>query len=215
MFGSLAPDQLVARSRTLYTNARDTPAIATVLADPYGYTTADFDDGLARVQALQQAIADRAREYGEQYTATEASDDATADLEALFAAHRRLARAAVGRGTARYGALGLAGKIADGEAALFDQAGTFYQALTDDPALADGIRGLTPAAVAAGLAAVEAARVAEDTQVKETGEAQRATVTRDAATRALRVHASELAEVAKVALASQPQLRELLGLLER
>jgi len=52
-------------------------------------------------------------------------------------------------------------------------------------------------------------------QVKESGEAQRATVVRDDATRALRAHAGELAEVAKVALADQPQLREVLGLRER
>ncbi|WP_412061381.1 hypothetical protein [Rubrivirga sp. IMCC45206] len=51
--------------------------------------------------------------------------------------------------------------------------------------------------------------------MKETGEAQRATVTRDAAARAVRVHAGELATVAKVALADAPQLREVLGLRER
>ena len=215
MFGSLPLDDLVARARTLYTNARDTPEIAALLADPCAYAPADFDEGLARVAALQQAIADHAREYGEQYAATEVSDDATGDLEALFAAHRRLARATVRRGTARYAALGLTGNVAKSEAALFDQAGTFYQTLADDPALADGVRGLTPEAVAAGQAAVEAARAAEDAQVKETGEAQLATAARDAATRAVRVHAGELAEVAKVALADRPQLRELLGLRER
>jgi len=51
--------------------------------------------------------------------------------------------------------------------------------------------------------------------VKETGEAQRATVVSDEATRALRAHAGELAEVAKVALADRPQLREVLGLRQR
>ena len=215
MFGTLPLDRLAARARTLYTNARDTPEIAAILADPYGYTPADFDAGLALVTDLQQAIADHVREYGEQFLATEASEDATAALAALFTAHRRLARTAVPRGTARYDALGLRGLVADGEAALFDQTGTFYQTLTDDPTLADGIRGLNPAAVARGLAAVETARAAEDAQVKETGEAQRSTVLRDRAAHAVRIHAGELAEVAKIALTDQPQLREVLGLLER
>ena len=215
MFGSLPLDELVARARTLYTNARDTDEIAALLADPYGYTPDDYAAGLGLVADLQQKLADHAREYGEQFAATEASEDATADLEALFVAHRRLSRAKVDRGTARYAALGLDGRVADAEAALFDQAGTFYQTLTDDPSLMDGIRGLNAAAVTRGQDAVEAARAAEDAQVKETGEAQQATVARDQAARALRVHAGELAEVAKVALADRPQLRELLGLRER
>ena len=215
MFGSLPLDELVARARTLYTNARDTPDVATILADPYGYTPEDYADGLALVADLQQKIADFVREYGEQFEATEASDDATADLEALFSAHRRLARSKVKSGSARYTALGLVGNVARSETALFDQASTFYQTLADDPSLADGIRGLPPEAVTRGQAAVEEARAAEDAQVKETGEAQRATVVRDQAARALRVHAGELAEVAKVALEDQPQLREVLGLRQR
>ena len=215
MFGSLPLDQLVARARTLYTNARDTPDVAAALADPYGFTPDDYARGLTLVAALQQAIADHAREYGEQFEATEASDDATADLKALFSAHRRLARTFVDRGTARYAALGLRGRIADGEAALFEQAGTFYQTLTDDPSLMDGIRGLDEAAVTRGHEAVERARAAEDAQVKETGEAQQATALRDQAARRLRVHAGEMSEVAKIALDDRPQAREVLGLRQR
>ena len=52
MFGTLPLDRLAARARTLYTNARDTPEIAAILADPYGYTPADFDAGLALVAAF-------------------------------------------------------------------------------------------------------------------------------------------------------------------
>ncbi len=85
----------------------------------------------------------------------------------------------------------------------------------DDPTLADVIRGLTPVTVAEGLAAVDAARTAEDAQTRATEDAQRATVLRDEAARAPRVRAGELAEVAEVALPDRPQLRETLGLLER
>ena len=215
MFGTLPLDELVARARTLYTNARDTPEIATALLDPYAYTPTDFDDGLLLVTTLEQRIADQAREYGEQYLATETADEALDTLRARFVAHRRLARAAVPRGTARYAALGLVGDVSRDDEGLLTQTATFYQTLLDDPTLADGIRGLNPAAVARGLAAVETARAAEDAQVKETGEAQRATVLRDRAAHAVRIHAGELAEVAKIALTDQPQLREVLGLLER
>ena len=215
MFGTLPLDELVARARTLYTNARDTPEIATALLDPYAYTTTDFDDGLLLVTTLEQRIADQAREYGEQYLATETADEALDTLRARFVAHRRLARTAVPRGTARYAALGLVGDVSRDDEGLLTQTATFYQTLLDDPTLADGIRGLTPDAVTRARALVETARAAEDAQIKETGEAQRATARRDADAYTLRLHASELAIVAAVALADQPQLREVLGLLER
>ena len=100
-------------------------------------------------------------------------------------------------------------------AALLAAADAFYRTLDATPALADGIRGLPREAVADGLARVERARTAMDAQTRERGEAQRATAGRDAADVRLRAHASELASVARVALADRPQLREVLGLMER
>ena len=215
MFGSLPIPELIAKARTLYTNAQFDEDIAGPLTTDFGYTPQDFTDGLALVDALAKRDADQRREYGEQYTATEAVQTATSDLRALYTAHRRLGRAAHRPGTAPYAALGPQGDTPDDRESLIRDADTFYRNLETDPTLASGVRGLTPAAVAAGRAAVEAARAATDTQARETGDAQRATATRDDAAHALRLHASEMAEVARIALADQPQLRERIGLLER
>lgn len=215
MFSNMRLDELVARARTLYTNARDDAQIAALLANPYGYKADDYAAGLALVQEVTNLDADQEREYAEQYAATAAAAADLATLEGLFVAHRRLARTRHKRGTAGYNGLNLAGGIADDDEGLLAQAEAFYRMLEADPSLAEGIRGLNAAAVTDGLARVAAARKAYDAQARETGEAQRATHLRDDAAGRLRAHASELAEVARVGLADYPQLREKLGLLER
>ena len=102
--------------------------------------------------------------------------------------------------------------MATSETDLFASARRFYETVRDSPELAGTVRSLGPEAVAAALARLDAAESAEDDQVREAGEAQRATALRQAAERALRDEAAELAEAAKEALADMPQLREVLGL---
>jgi len=216
MFASLPLSDLAARARAraLYSGARDHRDVAALL-EPYGYDADDYEHGLDLVEDLDDHAADQMREYAEQYAATAKASAALAAVEVLYARHRRLARLRHRRDSAGYRALALAGRIPDSDAGLVAAAGTFYRALTDDPALGDGIRGLTPAAVADGRARVETARVAMDTQARETGEAQIATRLRDDTVARLRAHAAELAGTAKEALADAPQLREALGLMER
>ena len=60
-------------------------------------------------------------------------------------------------------------------------------------------------------AALNAAALAAAVQTKETGEAQEATVVRDAAARVLAAWLSRFFKVARVACDGQPQLRERPG----
>ncbi len=214
MFARLPLADLAAAARALYTGARDSRPAAALL-EPYGYDADDYEEGLDLVEELDDLSADQMQEYAEQYAATGTARAALASAEALYGRHRRLATLRHRRGTPGYQALGLAGRVPRADAAFVATAGTFYRALTDDPTLAEGIRGLTPAAIADGLARAEAARTAMDTQSRETGEAQVATRLRDDAVALVRAHAAELAGTAKEALADAPQLRETLGLMER
>ena len=215
MFGTLPLARLTPAARTLYTNARDLSEVAALLADPYGYGPDDYADGLALVEEVQKLSAVQSREYGEQFAATSAVESAENELRTLYRTHRRLARTRHARGTSAYAALGLTGQTPDARAALIAETDDFYRMLTDDPALADGIRGLNADAIARDVALVEQTRAALDAQHKETGQAQRATSQRDDAVARLRAHASELAQIAKIALSDHPQLRETLGLRER
>lgn len=212
MYASQTLAELIASATTLYTNARDNAEIAAALADPYGYGPDDFAEGLAKVEAASTLDADQDREYREKTQATAAAQAATSDLRGLYVAHRRLARTKIRRDDPAYNALGLRGKMPPARDAFVKQADDFYRALEADPAPVAGVRGMNAAALARGRALVQAARDATTAQAKETGEAERATATRDDAVEALRAHASELAEVARIALAGRPQLLEILGI---
>lgn len=208
--------ELVSRARTVAGNARADADIAPLLA-AYGYDDARLATVLALVDEVEARMAAQAREYGEQYAATGALDTARADLDALFSRHRQLARLAHARGTDGYRALGLDGNLPKDDATRLALADTFYRVLQSSPALAAAVApyNLGPAALADGLARVEAVRAAVATQAKETGDAQRATRVRDDAAEQLRAAHADLTTVARLALADVPQLRERLGLLER
>ena len=107
------------------------------------------------------------------------------------------------------------GDVPDGEAAMLAEARAFYGTLDTSPDLASGVRSLTPAAIATALARLDVADTADDAQTEEDGESQRATALRGTLEARLRAECAELAEAAGIALADQPQLREVLGLIER
>ena len=211
---SLNDSDLPVAASALYTGVRDTPEILALLAD-YGYTTADADAGLDLVESAEDEAAEQTAEYAEQYAATAAAHTAVATLEAGFVRLRRLARIKYPRGSDAYRALGLAGRLSTRAPGILAAAGTFYRAADANPKLLDDIRGIDKADIDDGLARLDAARTALDTQSRETGEAQQATAEAIAARVRLRAHASEMARTATVALDGRPQLRESLGLLER
>ena len=212
-FSTIPFSQLVDGARTMYVGLRDTPATLDAL-DDYGYDAADAADGLALVEAALAADATQQREYAEQYTATEAAEQAALALEVRYTRHRKLARRVHPRGTPGYTGLGLDGGVPDDDDAFIADAERFYRTADADPKLVDGVRGLSKVAVADGLAHVETARAARDAQAEETGEAQQATGLRTGAVARLRAHAAELAGTATDVL-DPSNLRESLGLMDR
>ncbi|HEX9950456.1 MAG TPA: hypothetical protein VGB53_01695 [Rubricoccaceae bacterium] len=205
-------DLLVLTTR-MYTGVRDNAEIAAALKD-YGYGKTAGDDGLALVAALRDAMRIQSTENDEKLTAGKASTIATAAVRTPLVRHRRLARRAHPRGSAGHAALALGGPLPTYETDVFVAARRFYEAVRDTPALAT-IRSLSPEAITASLARLDVAESAEDDQIREAGESQRATALRQTAEAALRAEAAELAEAATDALLDKPQLREVLGLMER
>lgn len=213
-FSALPAADLVTATRAVYTGVRDTPDILAALTD-YGYTLADVEHGLDLTEDAETEMGEQRAEYAEQYAATAAARAAVASLEALLVRHRTLAGIAHPRGSDGYRALGLPGRLPGSMSGLVGWGSTFYHAIEADLSLTASVRGLGKDAVADGLARVDAARVAMDTQSRETGEAQQATAEMLTALARLRAHGSEMARVATVALKDQPQKRESLGLMER
>lgn len=207
---------LVSRARTAFTNAASDAEAGAALA-PFGYTSARLGEMLDLVEDVEARMAGQSREYGEQYAATSAAEAARADLKALYSRHRQLARLAHARGSDGYRTLGLDGSLPARDEALLSQASTFYRHLQEAPDVAATLAPFTvdAAALAEGRAKVEAVQAANAAQARETGDAQRATTVRDERAGALRAAYSDFVAVAKLALASLPQVRERLGLLER
>ena len=213
-FSTIATPELLTAATRLYTGVRDTPGIRTALAG-YDYDRDDVTAGLALIDALRDALGDQATEAAEQRTATAAATAAADAVRRAFARHRTLARRKHPRGTPGHSALRLDGDLPGDDDDMLAAADVFYATLEGAPGLAAPIRNLPARAIDDAQAAIDTAEAADSAQTKETGEAQRATHARQTAERILRAEAAELAEAARLALDDQPQLRELLGLLER
>ncbi|HEX9952267.1 MAG TPA: hypothetical protein VGB53_10900 [Rubricoccaceae bacterium] len=207
---------LVARARTALTNAKSDPDLAAALL-PFGYDGKKLDEATALVDALAAAEARQDAEYGEQYEATEDADKAFEGAKAVYMRHVAISRIAFEGDTSLIGALALRGDREDDRPGLMAQARTFYtNALASAEAMEDlGALNVDKVSLEAGEAALNAAALAIAVQTEETGEAQEATVVRDAAARVLAAWLARFFKVAKVACDGQPQLRERLGLLER
>lgn len=207
--------ELLARAHTFFANLQTDDETGALLAD-FGYDADAVTDALALIESVQAAETTQKLEYAEQYAATRALAEAVEALRVPYVRHVRLARVVFDRNTFGHDLLGLAGNRADAPAALAAQARTFYAGVTNE-AVADALARVritaeTAAEQTARIGAVESALAA---QRRETGEAQQATRARDVEEARLRSVLSDASEVAKIALADRPQMRERLGLLER
>lgn len=208
-------DALIARARTALANAR-LPDVAPLLAD-YGYDDVALDEGDALLATAESAAGAIAREYSEQYAATDARAALEAETEATLGRLSTLARAVYPAGTEGHTRLNLAGRRPQASEAFARHARTFYQTLQADDALRAPLerRRVTLAALTDALARLDALDVAIQRQAAEAGEAQQATAARNTAVARLQGWMREFAATAKMALAEHPQLRERLGLRER
>lgn len=215
MPGRQTHDRLVQQARIAATNARQ-PEIALLLAD-YGFDDEALDALDAALAEAETAMRTQTQEYGEQYAATDRREAVEAEVRALHKRHVKMARLAFAEGTEGHTRLGLGTRRPDATEAFSRTARTFYGTVKDDDALRPDLdrRRLTAATADEALARLDAFDAAVAEQASETGQAQQATATRDAALARLHGLYRDLASTAAVALADRPQLRERLGLLER
>ena len=215
-FSTLPIPDLLRAARDLYTNGRDDAEVFAVLSvEPWAFTTADFDAGLALVAAVTAALKTEAREEREARKATTAYDTAVTAVEGMYNAHRKRLRDRIRRRDPEYRSLGLVGDTPDDREDLLKEAADFYARLGSEADLVAATRGLSAALVAEAEALIEEARTRGSDQTREDGEAETARRAQQAAVRTLRAHAGLTAKDAAAALADHPQHRERLGLLER
>ena len=214
-FAGCSTDALIQDASTLFTGLRDEPDLLADLADYEIERDDEVATGLALIETLRAAIGLQTVESGQSETATETAAGLLAALKTLYVRHRKLARTPHKRGTAGYSALSLAGDIPQDTDGLLGDTDAFYTALRADPALYDGVRGISKTTVDDALARVAAARTAETAQARESGESQEATQARQAAEASLRALATDVATAVEDAFHDRPQRRERLGLFQR
>ncbi len=203
--------EFLTESRILVENARHLPDMSAVLKD-FGYTAERLDQGLALLAETEALIQKQIREYGESYAATQALTDAWAAADAVYIKTLKVARIAFGDEPGSGAALKLSGLRKQTVTGWLDQASTFYANL--NAGFGDRLArfGYTPAKLAAEAALVEGVRQTLQAQAKESGEAQQATVVRDAKVAEFDTWVSELRAIARVAFADEPQKLEKLGI---
>lgn len=201
--------ELVAQMKLAFGNAKE-PEILSELQS-VGITETHLNDYLQKIEHLESLNAAQRKEYGEQYDSTEKFDKKFEEIDALFMRHRNLAKIAFKNDRLAYTTLGINEPKKRAYAAWYLQVKNFYVQLianADFKTKAAGIN-ITDEVVAGQQEALQQIAVLKETQKKETGEAQKATETRDEALDELYPKYRDLVDYAKVLFKDNQTLEKL------
>lgn len=200
-------------ARILIGNSQSLERITGALGE-FGYTPDRLAEGQNLLQQAEALTLAQRKEYGEQYEATQATQQAWDAADQAYQKTLRVARMVFAEDVHALASLKLTGPRQRSLAGWLDQAGFFYGNLLANPAqtTALGRFGYTPAKLAREKALVDSVVTQAQAQAKETGEAQQSTVARDEALKALDKWVGELRTVLKVALRDDPEALESVGI---
>ena len=214
-FSKQSIDTKLAVAQLALSNATANPEISALLAG-FGYDAARIAVGQALYETALAAHVSQQQEYGEQYEATQSFDTAWSAANQTYTQLVKIARVAFKGNPNAVTALGIAGKRKPSYSGWLDQAQQFYLTALDNTVFQTALSGygVTLEKLQAGKALVDAVVTAKQSKESETGEAQQATKTRDAALDSLDDWMSDFIAIARIALEGT-QLSEALGILER
>jgi hypothetical protein len=196
-------------------NALGNDTIKTALA-LFGYNKAKLNEGKALYEDANGKQNKQKQEYGDQYEASDALDSAMSAANVVYMRHVKIARIALRgqRGSAQ--ALDLDGRRKQTYSGWIGQASVFYANAQADTSVKTALAefGITKQALTDGLAAIKDIEAKLAAQLKEKGEAQDATKVRDDAFENLQDWISDFVAISRIALENDPQLLEILGIVE-
>ena len=178
------------------------------------------EDRLLAGQALQERANNlqiaQVKEYGEQFAATDALNDARATANAVYMKHVKVARIALRGNRGAFESLQLNGIRKKSISGWLRQAKAFYANTTGSPEILNALAGfaITETQLMAAQTQVAAVEGKFNEQLKEKGEAQNATKERDGAFDDLQEWMGDFTTIARVALETKPQYLEILGVVE-
>ncbi|SIS46574.1 hypothetical protein SAMN05421789_101361 [Kaistella chaponensis] len=205
----VSAEQLIAKMKVAFTNAKQPEILAEL--GTVGITETQLDAHLADITNLEQLSQQQIQEYGEQFAATDLFNEKKAAIDTTFARHRNLAKIAFKGDRQANTTLGIDAGRKQAFAAWFQLVSNFYAQILANPDFktkAEGVN-IKEADIAAMQTSLQEIVAVKNSQKKETGEAQKATDTRDAAIDVLYPKYTELIAFAKVLFPDDQTLEKL------
>lgn len=197
------------------TNAQNYEQVKNLLAD-FGYTDERLQEGQQLYEKASELQLKQQKEYGEQFEATDTLNAAKATANQQYMKHIKIARIALGKNRNAQESLQLGGERRRSLSGWLKQAKAFYaNALSSSEVQAAlGRYGITAEKLTAAQQQVTEVEQAFNRQLQEKGEAQAATQQRDEAFDALQEWMGDFIAIARIALESEPQYLEMLGVVQ-
>ncbi len=206
------PEQ-IKEARLLISNSRQHQGIQQALAD-FGYPIENLEKGQARLENFLLLQQTKRQNYGAKLNATETVVAELQQIKDTYDEHLTLARLAFKQNRGLQETLGLTDAYPKRRSALVEQIANFYGQLLPNHSAVKRY-GLTRAEVEQAQASVAAFIQSQQQQTQRKGEAQAATQARNQALKNLQQWVRGYRAIVRVALADDPQLLEVLGLLVR
>ena len=198
--------------RVALENATNQSEIATALAD-LGYDTAKIDEGKAHLTTTRSAYDLNKTEDDETSVAYADFTTKKEELEDIYALHRKKAKVVFRNDAITSEKLAITGSLPKAYVKWIETVKKFYSTAAADTAIQTKLATLkiTVEDITAANTKVSELEAARAEYLKEKGESQDATKSKDAAFATMDDWMSEFYAVAKIALEDKPQLLEALG----
>ncbi len=211
----LTIDSKLLFAQNAITNALGSVEIKSAIA-AYGYDDTRLQEGEALFNKASDLQAIQVKEYGDQYSATDALNLARAVANKTYMEYLKIARIALIGDRGAGASLQLDGKRKVTFSGWLKQAKTFYTNALGSPEVitAMGGFGITQEKLTAGKQLVNEVAQKLNKQLMEKGEAQNATQVRDEAFEVLEDWMGDFIAISRIALADKSQYLEVLGIVE-
>ena len=206
-------DQQFTFAGTAINNALTNHSIKNALAE-FGYDDVKLREGLSIFQKANELHMKQIKEYGDQYTATDAVNVAREALSALYMKHLKIARISFRSERGIYQELQMAGKRSITHSGFINQVDAFYSNAVNNSKVVKGLSafGIGKDQLQEGLKLLNDMRAKYRIQLKEMGEAQSATDARNKAIEDMSRWFSDFTSISRIALEENPQHLEMLGI---
>ena len=204
--------QALEQFRIALENATANTTISAALAAT-GYEESVLNEGKALLEAARKAYTDNITEDDESKQAYHAFETKRDELDALYRLHRKKAKILYRNEPVVSKTLGITGRVPDAYIVWLDTIKRFYTTAESSEEIKSQLATLAVSAqdITDALSSINELESTRSEYLREKGESQEATQTKDQAIGELSSWMSDFYAVARIALEDQPQLMEALG----